>query len=178
MLRLFFWKDMLARKKRENKLDPTRSEIAKLKIIKKQTTKTKILTPSSTHENSSTLSGSAKKSGQQISIIRSKRSQADDEWPISYKGDSTKRSYNTRKANNNSSNKQFEKRDKRLTLESIETKVENNKSSSNFSSLINGHHHILSKRQHLRENQRETIKTNINDREEELLHRSKRIGES
>ena len=217
MLRLFFWKDMLARKKRENKLDDptittTASENApKFKIIKKETRKTRIQgSPLSLLPVSQSLptqtnlelekSSNTKKSKQQISIIRSKRSQADDEWPISYKGDSAKRGFITRKrevANfsnlTTSKNKeQTKKRDKRLILDNVEMKFEDNRNkkstNSNYSSLFNGlknnkmpnkrdNEHVHNTSPNIDFHQK-IIKLNINGQEEEILHRSKRIGDS
>lgn len=220
MLRLFFWKDMLARKKREqdeNKLEsPEKSEIAKLKIVKRHTTKSDI------SRTTGSLSRAAKK-GDHISIIRSKRSQADDQWPISYKGDLAKKSnlksyQNIRQKTDTNLNVKYLKqskkrhllekidlstkqRDKRLSLESIKSKVSSSEGTS-FSSLFTALHSnakirkfakdlppqsqvpLLSQQHQQRSDPRNIIgtprKNNTSKSStvgEEVLHRTKRIGE-
>lgn len=80
LLRMFFWKDMLARKKRN--IDNKVKESIVNKVVSFDKTKPILLVR-----------------GGEVPIIRSKRSQA-DEWPISYKGDAMKKSYNKRKRDN------------------------------------------------------------------------------
>ena len=227
---------MLARKKRENKLDDpnsttiTSDTAPKFKIIKKETKKTKIqaaLQPLTSSQSTTTQInlenslGTKKDTKQQISIIRSKRSQADDEWPISYKGDSAKRGFATRRSvveniKNSTTqtnttitttqvkdNEQPKKRDKRLILDEVETKFEDNNkkisnnNNNNYSSLFHGLNIINNKMLNKRDNEYEqnssnkekrgevnpiqhqqTITMNINGQGEEILHRSKRVGES
>ena len=145
MLRLFFWKDMLARRKRDDK--PTNSQI-KFNIYKRKL---------STNTLSSNSNANKKNT---VSIIRSKRSQADDHWPISYKGDSQKKTYKQ------SVPEGTLKRKKRLTLESEEDK-------NGFATLFNELH--FDEKDIVKTDKKRTV-TTINGKEE-VLHRSKRTEE-
>ena len=74
---MFFWKDMLARRKRESKLEPSENKYKRTKI---QVDRPRPLSSVVTKKK-------------EITINRKKRSQADDHWPIAYKGDAQKKSY-------------------------------------------------------------------------------------
>eukprot|EP00111_Clytia_hemisphaerica_P017539 TCONS_00051925-protein len=138
-LRLFFWKDMLARRKRDEK--PTTKSQIKFNVYKRKL-----------NQNTNT---NIKDS---VSIIRSKRSQADDHWPITYKGDSQKKTYKQSAPNGVTL-----KRKKRLTLDREEDK-------NGFATLFNELH--FDEKDMVKSDKRRMV-TTMNGKEE-ILHRSKR----
>ena len=157
---------MLARRKRDNKLDPTRSEITKFKSQLRNNNNKKQTIATNQHPTTNIIKD------QRPLIIRSKRSQADDRWPISYKGDSQKKSYSKR----DYSQQGTLKRGKRVTLdreededfaklfETLEGKSDNEKKKRDLTTT-----------QARSANKKTLVKFKIVDGKlEEILHRSKR----
>jgi len=164
---MFFWKDMLARRKRDNKLDPTLIQIAKFKSRLPNNNKRQII---ATEQRRPTTKSADK--NDRLSVIRSKRSQADDRWPISYKGDSQKKSYNKKDSLS------ALKRRKRVTFDTAEGE------NSDFEKLFDKldvkssdkkEKRDLSTNQGQATNKKTLVKLSIiNGKLEEVLHRSKR----
>lgn len=98
---MFFWKDMLARKKREvNASDE--------KILNKKITASSI-------KAKSIIPSLLVVKGGEVPIIRGKRSQA-DEWPIAYKGDAMKKTYRKKKKTDNSNSSNEDQHSKTIVL--------------------------------------------------------------